>query len=320
MNTRVARDGLTLIELLVVIAIIGLLVSLLLPAVQSARESGRRTTCGNNLRQLCLAVAHYEGQNGRLPPGAVWSGAASLRRGSLLVQILPFVEQAPLFTAFDMTRNTDGQVFPGSSTPIGATVVPMFLCPTDAAPAQFVTPPHHSHDPVSVVALHNYAASRGADGIYGGDSGCGCANSWNSQAISPGWDGPRFSGPFTRVGIQVAAAAVRDGLSNTIFLGEIRPLCSWHGDNGWATSNNGHGLCSTVIPLNYDSCSRDAGGDNCARFCNWSTELGFRSAHVGGCFFGFGDGSVRFLGESINYQTYQRLGAKADGQVIEALP
>jgi type II secretory pathway pseudopilin PulG len=311
--------GLTLVELLVVIAIIGLLVGMLLPAVQAARESARRTTCGNHLKQLSLAIAQYESQNGVLPPGAVWGNAAAGRRGSLLVHILPHVEQLPLFTAFDMTRNTDGQVMPGTSTPIGATVVPLFHCPTDAPPAQFVTPPHHSHDPVSTVALHNYAASRGADGIYS-NGACPCANSWNSNTINAGWDSSRFSGPFTRMGIQVAPAAVRDGLSNTIFMGEIRPLCSWHGDNGWATSNNGQGLCSTVIPINYDTCSRLDTGDNCGRFCNWSTELGFRSAHAGGAFFGFGDGSVRFLSEQISHGTYQRLGAKADGQVIESLP
>ena len=100
-------------------------------------------------------------------------------------------------------------------------------------------------------------------------------------------------------------------------MGEIRPLCSWHGDNGWATTNNGNGYCSTIIPINYDTCQGADAANGCNRFCNWNTEAGFKSSHPGGAQFLFGDGSVHMLTEDIDYMTYQHLGGKADGSAFE---
>jgi hypothetical protein len=84
---------------------------------------------------------------------------------------------------------------------------------------------------------------------------------------------------------------------------------------GWAYTNNGNGYCTTIIPINYDTCKEQA-SDPCARPCNWNTEVGFKSAHSGGAFFLFGDGSVHFLQQTIDHQTYQYLGAKSDGNII----
>ncbi|HOM18813.1 MAG TPA: DUF1559 domain-containing protein, partial [Thermoguttaceae bacterium] len=115
-------------------------------------------------------------------------------------------------------------------------------------------------------------------------------------------------------GTAMRESDIVDGLSNTIFFGEVRPQCSVHNSQGWGSSNNGQGLTATVVPINYNSCSRDAvGSDNCDKYCNWNTELGFKSRHPGGAQFLFGDGSVHFLPETIDHWTYQYLGAKADG-------
>src|SRR5262249_15186004 len=95
----------------------------------------------------------------------------------------------------------------------------------------------------------------------------------------------------------------------------VRPACSEHAQNGWSISNDGNGYCTTLIPINYDTCNDNA-ADPCNRPCNWTTEAGFRSAHPGGGQFLLGDGSVRFVMANIDYQTYQRLGAKNDGKPV----
>ena len=129
-----------------------------------------------------------------------------------------------------------------------------------------------------------------------------------------------WAGPFNRFGVPCKLRDITDGLSHTIFMGEVRPLCSAHNGQGWGSSNNGQGLTSTLVPINYDTCDRSArvsGGDNCGRICNWNTELAFKSRHPGGAQLLFGDGSVHFLSETIDHQNYQYLGAKDDGEVTE---
>ena len=109
---------------------------------------------------------------------------------------------------------------------------------------------------------------------------------------------------------------VTDGLANTIFLGEVRRDCSWHVQKGWAMTNNGQGLACTLIPINWESCRRDA-TDGCRQPESWNSELGFKSLHPGGVNLLMGDASVHFVREDIDHQTYQYLGARADGQAAE---
>lgn len=297
-----APRGFTLVELLVVIAIIGLLVALLLPAVMAAREAARRSQCSNNLKQIGLAALQFEDTYKRLPPGAVWSPSGTAK-GSLYVYLLPYLERSALFQAYDFTQTSiDDSTLPGSTTLIASTVIPTLLCPSDPHPKQYF----------GALASHNYSASRGPTAVFNNPS-CSCPNPWQSLAQAPLDDPQNFAGPFTRLGTPVRLSQISDGLTNTIFFGEVRPRCSEHGRNGWATSNNGNGFCTTLIPINYNSCDDNA-ANACNRSCNWSTELGFRSLHAGGAFFTFGDGSVRFLNQNIDHRNYQFLGGKADGQ------
>ena len=106
-------------------------------------------------------------------------------------------------------------------------------------------------------------------------------------------------------------------LSKTIFFGEVRPQCSQHVRGGWVASNNGNGYCTTLIPINFDTCN-DRAPDPCHRSCNSNTEVGFKSNHPGGANFLIGDGSVQFLEEAIDHQMYQYLGAMNDGYVVES--
>jgi prepilin-type N-terminal cleavage/methylation domain-containing protein len=304
---RFNRDrGFTLVEMLLVVAIIGVLVSLLLPAVQAAREAARRSQCSNNLKQIGLAVDSYEDTYKCYPPGAFWYGPdlSKRRRGPTLIHILPYLEQRQLYDAFDFSlKKVENSVFSGSDKLVASVQVPTYICPSDEHEGSFAGR-----------ALHNYAASRGPTEVYVNPT-CSCAYQWQSFAMAPLDDPTNYAGPFTRVGVCTRLGEVTDGLSNTIFFGEVRPKCSIHAQSGWATTNNGNGYCTTLIPINYDSCDENA-PDPCHRPCNWNTEVGFKSAHPGGAQFLLGDGSVQLLHESIDYSLYQRLGAKSDGQDV----
>jgi prepilin-type N-terminal cleavage/methylation domain-containing protein/prepilin-type processing-associated H-X9-DG protein len=291
----------TLVELLVVIAIIGILVALLLPAIQAAREAARRSSCSNNLRQIGVALHDFENAHKRYPAGAVWADG-QYKRGSALVYLLPYIEETALFGAFDFrSSNTDTTVFDGM--PVAARTLSTYQCPSD---------PHELL--YSDRAPHSYAGSRGPTAVYDNPA-CPCNHPWQSFAIAP-LDHPKnFAGPFTRVGTPVVPRHVTDGLSKTIFFGEVRPACSEHIQNGWAATNDGNGYCTTLIPINFDTCDATA-ADPCHRPCNWNTEVGFKSAHSGGTQFLFGDGSVQFIVDSIDHQTYQYLGGKSDGQIV----
>jgi prepilin-type N-terminal cleavage/methylation domain-containing protein/prepilin-type processing-associated H-X9-DG protein len=300
------KRAFTLIELLLVIAIIGTLIALLLPAVQAAREASRRRSCGNNLKQLGLAIGNYEAAHRTLPPGAKWGRWGPLIKrkdhGSMLVVLLPFMEQQAIYNSVDFSRKTiDRQVIAGTQTLIGSQPIASYLCPSDEREALY-----------EGLSPHNYAASRGPTGLFENVM-CPCPNPWSDLELARVDDREEFAGPFTRVGLTCKLKDVTDGVSNTIFVGEVRPACSEHARAGWSITNNGNGYCTTLITINYDTCNDEA-PDLCQRPFNWTTEVGFKSAHPGGAQFLFGDGSVHFLRDDIDHQGYQYLGAKADGQ------
>jgi prepilin-type N-terminal cleavage/methylation domain-containing protein/prepilin-type processing-associated H-X9-DG protein len=301
------KAGFTLVELLLVVAIIGTLVALLLPAIQAARESARRASCVSNLKQIGLAITSYESTHKAFPPGAVWGRWDPPKQvrmqGSLLIHILPYIEQSTLYSAFDFKQLvTDGQNLPGTGAPIGSTVIDSYICPSDDV----------YNGTFGGRGIFNYAASNGPTELYDNPV-CSCANPYDKKLeMAPIDNLTNYAGPFTRLGVRTKASQITDGLSKTIFVGEVRVGCSEHPQAGWAWTKNGNGYYSTLIPINYDTCNENA-PDPCNRPCNWNTSVGFKSAHPGGANFLFGDGSVHFLHESIDMQSYQYLGAKADG-------
>ncbi|CAN5298033.1 DUF1559 domain-containing protein [soil metagenome] len=305
MPTHTPRRGFTLIELLVVIAIIAILIALLLPAVQKVREAAARAKCINNLKQIGLALHNYEGTFRKYPPGGEFGTAAALDRPGMMVHILALIEQPALHNAVNFTAPPNAQLIPGTTEQIGSKVVPVYICPSDPAP--LVLSNGHSRQ--------NYAASSGPSAQINNPA-CSCGQSWNAYALGPydpaNGNGARI-GPFDRRGTQPRVADIPDGLSNTLFVGEVRPSCSNHVTGGWINANNVQGLASTIYPLNYDSCD-NSNPDACRKPCNWTTELGFKSKHPLGVLFLLGDGSVHFLRENMDTWTIQYLGGRNDGK------
>lgn len=307
------RAGFTIVELLVVIAIIGVLVALLLPAVQAARESARRAICGNHLRQLGFAVHQFHDREKRLPMGARWRHehhGDPLSHGTILLQLLPYLEQQAVYDAVDFSQDfIDGQEYP-DGTLIAATRIDLFLCPTDAQSG--LTPGYD-------LPTANYGASKGPTAMINRDDRFSCPEyeQLNELALAPHFDlndRMNFAGPFHREGFVYSKfAEVTDGLSNTIFFGEMRPLCNGHAAHGWFWTLSSQGYLTTLVPINYDSCSNDESLSGCRHRENWNTSQGFKSLHPGGAHVLMGDNAVVFLAEEIDHQAFQYLGAKADG-------
>jgi len=311
------RRGFTLVELLVVIAIIGVLIALLLPAVQQAREAARRMQCTNNLKQVGLGLHNYHSAFNTLPPhGAQPHGP------TWWVHILPFMEQGNIY---DQLRFRDYDFLFSGNVPnrtVMHELAPTYMiCPSSALP-QFIERGNNSswNPPIAKVLKANYVA------ISGGDD----HPSTDSSQTPPG--------PHSGGGMFVQARTLKlrdatDGTSNVAVIGE---------QSGWGTNQND--LRSYIYGSSWVSnapLATPAGPDtfadfNAARCYNITTiryQVGFRnvvsgqtnqtgcntpllSAHPGGAMILLGDGSVRFIAETIQLQTMKNLANRDDGNVL----
>jgi prepilin-type N-terminal cleavage/methylation domain-containing protein/prepilin-type processing-associated H-X9-DG protein len=284
--------GFTLIELLVVIAIIGVLISLLLPAVQSAREAARRAQCTNNLKQIGLAAHNYMSTYEVLPMGCAIAGGYS--SGGLFPPLLQFMEQLPLYNAMNFSTN----MYTPSNATLSATGVSTLWCPSDfkvierkQLPANYfllqavdANGVHQCCDPARY--WMNYTSYAGSTGT------------WFSVLTTNATRLSQMNGPFYTVS-SVRMASITDGTSNTIGFGErAHSLLSsadqtdWH---WWTSGNYGDTLGNTLHPLNAWKRKGLVTPSNQA-----SVYAGnFSSLHPGGANFCFMDGSVKFIKDSI---------------------
>jgi prepilin-type N-terminal cleavage/methylation domain-containing protein/prepilin-type processing-associated H-X9-DG protein len=310
------RRAFTLVELLVVIAIIGILVALLLPAVQAAREAARRTQCSNNLKQFGLGIHNFADSNkGLIPPGGNNWGFPYT---SWHVAALPFMEQGALYSQLPMNNPaTDpSNTVLASGQNVRTVKLPYGRCPTDTSDEMY-----------GGSFVLSYSGSLGSNRAPSASSSCepyagnqipnqGTADHGNTL------DAAQLSGPFGRLCPRMKLANVTDGLSNTIFVGEVMAHCNDHYGGGWPVynqMNNAH--ATTLVPINdFTTCVGASPAEirfpSCTTQSNWNISWGFRSRHPGGSQFLFGDGSVTMLNTTIDMVTYNRLGAKSDGQAI----
>jgi len=301
MSRRRRLTAFTLIELLVVITIIAILVSLLLPAVQNAREAARRLECRSNLKNVAMAFVAYENVKGHFPPGRLdCDGSSACGPGnnnlSALALILPHIEQESLFDSMD-----DG-IPVGSGDPAVWYAIPanqafvktpikVYLCPSDPSPV------YNTDDGGREMATASFAMCMGSLGPS--DSANGHKYDNNGMFF--------YRKTFAR-------ANIRDGLSNTIFLGEAlgaHPQFPSGSRNMWAVGLRlQEGLRSAANPLN----SRPDFGQTWGA-ANTGRNGAFISAHGGGASFAFGDGHVVFLDENIGFFAYKAMATRAGGEV-----
>jgi prepilin-type N-terminal cleavage/methylation domain-containing protein len=305
------RRGLTLVELLAVIAIIGLLVALLLPAVQSARESARRSHCANNLRQIGLALHGHHASNGRLP--FVSNYLATVPRRSWVEATLPYLDQSVLYDKINFTQN----IWSGANQTLwsGQRLL-SFECPsnphaTAMRPAfgDFYSPPRTILLPVGC-----YFPSAGPARIAPASVPLDCpsANSWCAVAGSHGDTATLAATPgmFSfRAPLEMSFASLRDGQSSTLMLGEVRGELNYYMSQisvvGGAF-NTGNRINSVFIGNPADtSLGYNSGLPN---------RIGAASHHQGGAGFCMGDGAVRFLTDDIEFSVYNGLGCRDDAR------
>jgi prepilin-type N-terminal cleavage/methylation domain-containing protein/prepilin-type processing-associated H-X9-DG protein len=320
MFRRTDRRAFTLIELLVVIAIIAVLIGLLLPAVQKVREAAARMSCQNKMKQIGLAIHNYHDANGSLPPSM--SDVTGL---GWQVTVLPYLEMDSLYRQMDHTTPGRNHTITNRNNPFGLTRVNAYLCPSAVLERQGrgptdnsnagttdLIPPTAAGQPAYTTHYYGLNGPRGTHPVSGGNYPVGTVTHEGVPTAR--------SGMFQRTAFSTSLSGVPDGTSNTLLVGEM----SWSsdrfgsrfrtwlrgGDEGANSPTNGGSFsvsCRNVMkPINSGLTSNQLVPYN---------DMPMGSLHPGGANFTFGDGSVRFLQQSIDIATYKSLASRDQGEV-----
>ena len=319
--------GFTLVELLVVIAIIGILIALLLPAVQAAREAARRTQCLNNLKQISLAVHNYHDAN-----RAIMVGAYSCCWGTWKVALLPYIEQQPLFQLYEHGPKgtaSDGFGDPPSARPWRNRYNhPVNLPVTTAQIATFLCPSDRPNAPILEIKSHSYAGNYGNTVIWFTE---GAKHPSDSTLVHMGapfdWVRLASDGWMERGGGRSQNfSAITDGLSNTMLFGEViigqgRDLrgFSWWGDaSGFTTYMPPNSPLPDRIYTDYD-CQNVKPNPPCDVATSAEpTNFAARSRHPGGVQVSFCDGSARFISDTIDLKVWRALSTARGSEPLSA--
>ena len=355
-NPKSKTAGFTLVELLVVIAIIGILIGMLLPAVQQVREASRRTACANNLRQMGIALLNYESALGHFPPGfsSTPTRDGSVPSGQFIdpvtwnaspgwgwsAHMLPFIEGNNVYENIDFRS----AIWATQHRDIIQHQFPVFLCPSSSGDDQPFTVVDDSQSPYSpdgvaplVLGRSNYVASHGQESAWGPEAGSDLVgtvftNIYTSTTetigiygdVSRVADGPFYRNSKTKI------SQVTDGTSNTIFLGEHSSRLS---DKTWvgvvpgasvhprlASPDNGPDGAATMVlyHMGPSGGELDITGFPIIHPVNFPTyHVGQMYAeHPGGGNVCLGDGSVHFIAETVDLITWAELSSMNEGEVV----
>lgn len=298
------RRGFTLVELLVVIAIIGVLVALLLPAVQAARESARRMKCSNNLKQIGLALHMYHDNVNTFPPGAIVTNNLSWN-----VLVLPYLEQGGIYGQFNFNlgafNGAPNQEGPGKN--VHSTIrLPAYLCPSSIVDIWATHPSSTLLDGRKTYAKHYY-------GVMGPKSAA-TAVAYEFDPAPAGQGGFALSGVLGRDS-RVRLANVIDGSSNTLLAGEISKPggdgASWVRGIAFGTTTSAATGMSSSKNLNF--------GINVLltpNSANQFNDISFSSYHNRGAQFVMADGAVRYLSDNVNSAVYKAAGSRDGGESL----
>jgi len=314
----------TLVELLVVIAIIGILVALLLPAIQAAREAARRTQCSNHLKQLSLALQNYHDSYYSFPYNADPQSAdvATRQRGpSWFVRILPFMEQGAIVQQAIFSGDWSLQDGPSPNTALlNGLIIPGLFCPSSPLP-QTKSLSSGSNPGPTIVQLPNYV---GIEGSYyvGGTSATAAP-----QPYQDTYGRAVYNGVIQIAEFPVRMSQITDGTSTTLVVSEqsnfqfdangnkIDRRSSGHWGGAWSCGAAARNWTQNVTTIRYPI----AGGFGLSGNTQpYEVNIPLFSSHPGGVLGALADGSVRFIAENIDFSTLTALADRADGQPVGA--
>lgn len=311
MSVRYRYRGFTLIELLVVIAIIGVLVGLLLPAVQQAREAARRMTCVNNLKQTGLAMHSYYDSNRQLPSGYISPGTSAADPSASETAkgyawgfvLLPYMEQSSLFDSIDQTGEAVGT---SNEAKAAEANLGGYRCPTDTAPVSFSV---NNGSGTVDLPTSNYVAVLG----------------WNNVTTEAG----QGNGVFFR-NSDIQFRDIRDGLSTTICVGERKHIHDFFDQGPYAANSTWYAAVPgvlrnagmTMMPMMKEGPGSlvlghvGQSGMMSGKTPNHTNHIvHFSSSHFGGVAFLLCDGSTHIIRDNIDYQLFKAIGTRAGGEV-----